>query len=79
MEDWILWKVRPPPKREKKLPTAQEPETLGYQRLSEVRPHKDKLKMGEKNGMVYWMSWHITRETLGTSGLKEGVSGAGGV
>jgi hypothetical protein len=26
--------------------------------------------------MVHWTSWHIHREPLGTSGLKEGAAGA---
>jgi hypothetical protein len=32
--DWTPWKVRPPPKRKKKLPTVTEPETLGTGRLT---------------------------------------------
>jgi hypothetical protein len=27
--------------------------------------------------VVHWTNWHVDREPLGTSGLKEGATGAG--
>jgi hypothetical protein len=70
------------PEREMMMPTVKELKTLGHQHLSEVFTSQKKYKMGKnkklKKKMLYWTSWHITREALGTSGLKEGVVGAVG-
>jgi hypothetical protein len=64
--DWTLWKVLPQLKQKKELHTAQEPETLGHRRHSEVFvPPKKK-----RGKMVHY------REPFGTRDLKGGAAGA---